>query len=68
MPGHGASLRRGLPAVGAHGPQPPCLCQRAGDSAQGMSGRLRGKGGGDAAEQVLAGVRAAHQQAHAAGV
>ena len=49
-------------------PQPPCLCQRAGDSAEGGSGRLRGEGGGDSAEQRLVGVRAAHQQPHPAGV
>ena len=44
------------------------LGQRAGDSAPGMSGRLRGEGRGDAPEQRLLGVRPAHQQPHPAGV
>ena len=47
------------------GPAPnPIFQKRAGDSARGRSGRLRGEGGGDAAEQALAGMRAAHQQAN----
>ena len=36
--GPGASLRHGLPTVEAHGPQPPCLCRRARDSARGRLG------------------------------
>ncbi len=49
-------------------PPTPCLSQRAGDSAPGVSGRLRGEGCGNPAEQGPVGVRAAHQRARPAGV